>query len=219
MWNKLKEFVSKIIPLYAIGPAVICVLWNCIVYYGVRLLYGGRTFHDMTTRWDEMIPVIPSTTFVYYVFFPYLVVNIIIIARMDKDMLYRYVITDLIGKTVCLICFLSIPTTNIRPEITGKDISSTLLRYLYVTDAANNLFPSIHCLDSWISSLAIRHTKGMPKSYKVVSTIIAAAICLSTLTTKQHVIADLISGIALAEVSFFFAKKIYQKREIKEALN
>jgi len=211
LWNKLKDYIAKIMPLYAIGPALTCVLYNCVVYYGVRLLYEGRKFYNMTTVWDDKIPVVPVTTIIYYVFFPYLVVNIIIIARMDKDMLYRYVISDLLGKTVCLLCFLIIPTTNIRPVIEGKNLSSMILRYLYASDAANNLFPSIHCMDSWISYLAIRNTKGMPKNYRIIAGILAVLICISTLTTKQHVIADFISGILLAEASFHGAKLIWNK--------
>lgn len=133
-------------------------------------------------------------------------------ARGDKKVLYGYALADFIGKTVCLLCFLILPTTNIRPEVNGTDLGSVVLRLLYSTDAANNLFPSIHCMDSWLCWMGIRRMKSLPKWFRGLICIIAVAICISTLTTKQHVIADVIAGIALAEVAWVVGKKVMKTK-------
>ena len=105
------------------------------------------------------------------------------------------------------LLFLAFPTTNIRPEIADTGLMNKLMLLLYSIDPANNLFPSIHCLTSWFCVIAVRKQKDIPNWYKYVSVIIALAICVSTLTTKQHVIYDAIAGVGLAELSYFFVEK------------
>ncbi|MCR5106802.1 MAG: phosphatase PAP2 family protein, partial [Lachnospiraceae bacterium] len=79
--------------------------------------------------------------------------------------------------------------------------------WLYSVDPADNLFPSIHCLSSWICVIAVRTQKRIRKSYKIVSVVMAVLICISTLTTKQHVMVDVIAGVLLAELSYKIAPK------------
>lgn len=114
---------------------------------------------------------------------------------------------DLFAKLMCMLCFLGFPTTNIRPVIEGNSIWEELMRMLYRVDAADNLFPSIHCLTSAFCFIAVRGNEKVPKWYKTASFLIAAGICASTLTTRQHVLADVIAGIALAELSWLLVDK------------
>lgn len=79
--------------------------------------------------------------------------------------------------------------------------------WLYSIDAADNLFPSIHCLVSWFCYLGIRGRKEIPRWYQSVSMVIAILVFASTLLTKQHVIVDVAGGILLAEFCFFIGRK------------
>lgn len=79
-------------------------------------------------------------------------------------------------------------------------------RMLYSIDAADNLFPSIHCLVSWFCFLAVKGQKKIPIWYKAVSFILAVLVFLSTLFTKQHVIVDVAGGIFLAQGCFWIGK-------------
>jgi len=83
----------------------------------------------------------------------------------------------------------------------GTGIFEKAIIWLYNVDAADNLFPSIHCLSSWLCVIAVRNQERIPKTYKIVSVILAVLVCISTLTTKQHVIVDVFAGILLAEFS------------------
>lgn len=81
-----------------------------------------------------------------------------------------------------------------------------LAGWLYSIDAADNLFPSIHCLVSWFCFLAVKGQKKIPIWYKAVSFILAVLVFLSTLFTKQHVIVDVAGGIFLAQGCFWIGK-------------
>ena len=95
------------------------------------------------------------------------------------------------------------PTTNVRPELVGNGIFVQGMRFLYQIDKPVNLFPSIHCMASWFCCIGIRGDKKVPGWYKIVSVMIAVLVFVSTLVTKQHVIVDVIGGVAVAELTWF----------------
>ena len=103
------------------------------------------------------------------------------------------------------ILFLLIPTTNVRPEIVGGTLWDALMRMLYRIDAPDNLFPSIHCVMSWLCWIAVRERKAASRFCRCFSLIAAVAVCISTLTTRQHVILDAVGGVLLAEGSYYVA--------------
>ena len=110
-------------------------------------------------------------------------------------------------KRVEFFFFLIFPTTNTRPEVTGSSVWDVLMRFLYRVDTADNLFPSIHCLTSWFCFIGIRGKKEIPKGYRIFSCLMAVAVFVSTLTTKQHVLYDVVAGMLLAEVSYVLTVK------------
>lgn len=112
--------------------------------------------------------------------------------------------------------FLVCPTTNVRPADLGTGLGSDLLRLLYDMDLPVNLFPSIHCLASWMCFVAVRSSHRLPVWYKVITGIGAGLICFSTLAVKQHVIADVAAGIFLAEGLMFFSSRVYWYRKGQE---
>lgn len=82
-----------------------------------------------------------------------------------------------------------------------------LMRMLYYMDAADNIFPFIHCLTSAFCFIAVRDNEKVSKRYKAASFFIAAGICVSTLTTRQHVLIDVAAGVLLAEFSWILVGK------------
>ena len=86
-----------------------------------------------------------------------------------------------------LVSFFCIPQRILRPVITDGGLWNQLALWLYSIDAADNLFPSIHCLVSWFCYLGIRGKKEIPVWYQRVSAVLAILVFVSTLLTKQHV--------------------------------
>ena len=78
-------------------------------------------------------------------------------------------------------------------------------------DSPTNLFPSIHCLVSWLCAIGLRGAK-VSNWYKVFSYTFAIAVCVSTQLTKQHYIVDVFGGIALAEISLLLGEYFVRKK-------
>lgn len=203
------------IPKIMIIPLLLSMTWNSITYFGSRLLTSDWKHFNVEVMLDSVIPFLPWTVSIYLSCYVFWVVNYILGVRQDRAEALRFISADFFAKTICLICFLVIPTTNVRPEVGMEGIWNRLMIWLYNTDAADNLFPSIHCLTSWFCYIAVRKNKRIPGIYVIFSLLFAISICISTLTTKQHVIVDVIGGIGLAEGSYFMVKfgftKFYEK--------
>ena len=185
-------------------------LWNEAVYLGARQIAQSWHHYDMTTSIDRFVPFLPWTVSIYFGCYLFWCINYYICAVQERPERDRFFCADTLAKGICFVLFLLVPATNIRPEIIGETVWDTLMKLLYSIDAADNLFPSIHCLVSWFCWIGIRKRKDIPVLYRYFSLAMAVAVCISTLTTRQHVIADVIGGIILAEVSYMLGgnKKI-----------
>lgn len=198
---------NQIIPETMRIPIFLALACNMLAYYGSRPLMANREHFNLSNFWDEQIPFVPWTIIIYWGSYVFWIINYIIGCRQDREKAFRFISADFLAKLVCLLCFLLFPTTNVRPVIEGNSIWDEMMRMLYQVDAADNLFPSIHCLTSAFCFIAVRDNKKVSKWYKAVSFLIAAGICVSTLTTRQHVLIDVIAGIALSELSWWFVEK------------
>ena len=201
------KYVTGVVPAYGLFPLVFSFVFNCLVYSGSRAIAGGWYHHNIESSLDLRLPFVPQFLIVYFGCYIFWAVNYILAARQEKEQVYRFFSADFISRCVCLIIFLVYPTTNTRPAIEGSGFWNLLAGWLYSIDAADNLFPSIHCLVSWFCYLGIRGRKEIPRWYQRVSMVIAILVFASTLLTKQHVIVDVAGGILLAEFCFFIGRK------------
>lgn len=199
--------MSKIIKKDSIIPLIFAVSFNMAVYFGSRIIAGNWHHYNIESSLDRLIPIWAPSVIIYLGCYLFWAANYIIIAQQEKDTVCQFFSADFLSRIVCLIFYLVVPTTNVRPNVDPSGFWNQLLLYLYSIDAADNLFPSIHCLVSWFCYIGIRGNEKIPKWYRGLSCIMALLVCASTLLTKQHVIIDVIGGILLAEFCIWFSKK------------
>ncbi len=213
--NQKKDYVLRWIPKYSIIPLITALVLNTLVYSGTMVLCKGLYHHDFTTAFDRMVPVIPEFTSIYLICYVFWVVNYIMTARISREHMYRFLTADYLSRIVCGIFFVFLPTTLVRPEITGTGFWDQALRFVYSIDQSANLFPSIHCLVSWFCYIGIRHQKKIPVWYQRFSLVFAILVCISTQVTKQHYIIDVFGGIILSEVCYLIGRKMKQRKIFK----
>lgn len=193
---------------YAIMPLLFALAWNCFVYWVSMAVCKDFYHYDFTLAFDRAVPFIPEWIYIYLICYLFWGANYVMSADFGKKKFYRFVAADAVSRVVCLVFFILLPTTNVRPEVVGNSLADNLMRWLYATDQAANLFPSIHCLVSWFCWIAIRGEKSVPKWYRAFSLIFAVLVIISTQTTKQHYIVDAIGGVVLAELCWWAAPKL-----------
>lgn len=201
--KKIIELLEKWIPRYCWLPIIFGFLVNTLVYSGAKMIAGGWYHYNIETSLDRMIPFIPQTLLIYFGCYAFWGINYILIASLDKKRAFRFCSADVLAKLICLFFFLVLPTTNTRPVLENGGIWNLGMRFLYWIDSPDNLFPSIHCLTSWFCYIGIRGDERIPKGYRIFSCVFAIAVFVSTLTTKQHVLADVAGGVLLAEGAYW----------------
>lgn len=180
------------------------LIWNQLLYYGGRRIAWYVPHYDLTMELDSAVPFLPWTVVIYFGCFLFWAISYLIFARQDVPSACRFFAADFLAKAVCFLFFICLPTTNIRPVVAGVTLWDDLMRLLYRIDAPVNLFPSIHCLVSWLCWIGVRRRRSIPGWYRILSFVMAVAVCLSTLTTRQHVLLDVAGGILIAECSYWF---------------
>ena len=209
----LRKYISPWIPLYTIIPLIVAFMWNNIVYSGTKILFDHGYHYDFTTKFDRMVPLIPSFTYIYLICYLFWITNYILVARQEKAHFFQFITADMLSRLLCAIFFIILPTTNIRPEVLGDSFSHQLLLFVYATDTPTNLFPSIHCIASWFCYIGIRGNTKIPLWYRIFSMVFAILVFISTQVTKQHYFVDIIGAVIIAEGTFYFTKhtKLYIK--------
>lgn len=206
--KQIKKYISALRLEHSRGLLIFVAAYQIFVFYVGRMLSTNKPHYDFSTALDAKIPLIPWTVVIYFVCYVFWVVNYILCCRFDEKQAKRFAYADLIGKTVCFIFYIVAPTTMQRPEIVGSNVFDGLMRFLYAIDAPDNLCPSIHCFVSWMAYIGMRGDNRYSRKYRVFSLVFAILVCISTLTTKQHVIVDVVAGVVLAEICFGLTKKL-----------
>lgn len=198
--DKKRKGFAALVPRYSYFPLIFALVFNTAVYTGSRLIAGGWKHYNIETALDRLVPFFAPSAAIYLGCYLFWAMNYILLARQKKEDVCRFFAGDFLSRVICLFFYLVFPTTNVRPEVVPEGFWNQVMIWLYSVDAADNLFPSIHCLVSWFCYIGIRGRKDIPVWYQGFSCIFALLICISTLTTKQHVIADVAGGILTAEL-------------------
>ncbi len=162
----------------------------------------GRFFptRDLSLPADALFPFLTWTIAIYCGVFAWWLYIFWLTARRGRDEADRFFAANLLGKAVCLAFFALLPTSAARPAVSGNTIWDAAVRLLFAVDTPDNLFPSVHCFLGWLCYIVVRGKKDVPLRRRVLSLLLAFAVCLSTLTLRQHVLADVAGGILLAEL-------------------
>ena len=170
-----------------------------------RTVTSDSDYHLIHMALDDKIPFCEFFIIPYLLWFVYLVAALAYFFLKDDLEFTRYCIFLGIGMTVFLIVSTVYPNGHdLRPETFPREnICTDIVRFVYGTDTATNLFPSVHVYNSIATYLAIHHSSHVKKKgTKVFCFILTAAIILSTMFTKQHSVFDVITAFILAFIAW-----------------
>ncbi len=199
---------KKIIPGYARLPLLAVLFTNCFIYYIAKILAAGLEHHSILISLDSLIPFCPFFVVFYVIAYAQWVLGYVSAARDGKELFFWMVSANIAAKIICLIIFVAFPTEMERPEITGGGFFNWLTAIIYRFDTPVNLFPSIHCLESWLCVRAALRSKDRRGVFKLITAVIALLVFASTVFIKQHAVLDIIGGVAVAELGIALSQTI-----------
>jgi membrane-associated phospholipid phosphatase len=164
---------------------------------------------DLRTAIDEWIP------FVGWMIWPYLLGIAFpltpLIAIRCHHLFRLAAVGYVVVITASLACFLLFPAASIEvrpnPSVADLDpISKWAIVALHAIDPPSNLFPSLHVSLATLAALLI--WKAAPR-WGLLAATCATTISISVCTVKQHVVFDVVAGLALAAVVYTYIFRSY----------
>ena len=192
--DKIKQYVKKNKEL--IISMTILFLGNMFMYWVLKLFQSNPVYINYYL--DNKIPFWGWTVYIYDMFYPFSIIAFILLYKKDEKAYYKGIISAIMGCIICYIIYLFLPTIMIRPEIPNYDpLTNLVLKITYYFDNPPlNCFPSLHCIFCFQVMFAYIKSNNTIKRKLIVS-VIAILIVLSTLLVKQHYILDVISAFLI----------------------
>lgn len=217
----MKKQLLKILPLYSWVMLTIILSVNYLVYFATRPFTTGLKHYSMISSLDKALPFVPLFMFFYVFAYIQWIIGFMLIGRGGREIAFRMFIGELIAKSIALAFFIFLPTTveMLRPDIEslqGGGIWCELSARIFTMDAADNCFPSVHCLESWVCFRGALKLKKLPAWYPYVMLIITLLVFASTVLVKQHVLVDIVGGVAAVEIGLFISHRLPLRRCIGE---
>jgi membrane-associated phospholipid phosphatase len=166
------------------------------MYFGIGHAPLTRSTELLRTWLDDAIPFWPWTAWCYLPF--YAAVFVMAIAGFRHRALFNRT-----ARSVLLVMFVGalghtlVAAEYPRPVLHAPHagFSAAFMAWVQGVDPPGNVFPSLHVAHTtMLSILLIRDRPVLGRVALVMATLLA----LSTLTTKQHFVADVLSGYILA---------------------
>jgi membrane-associated phospholipid phosphatase len=169
------------------------------MYIIPNMIYGERPGISFGTFADNWLPFAPWTILGYaliyvFVFLPLFTVK-------DREILWRVIFGFLLCSLVALPFFIFLPVRVPRPGIpTQESFFYWGVALNYMLDKPVNCFPSLHVANA---VFAVACCVKLSRRVGLWGMAGAAIIAVSTITLRQHFIADIVAGAALALLSYF----------------
>ena len=200
-------------------PLIVSLIANLFAYYGSTLFVYilGITRHGVSLPIDSLFSFNGNWVIIYFGCYLTWIFYYIYVCRDSEESCYKFVTAEVIAKLICFVVFVCYPTImEDRGNISNMEAGfiQFAMDFLYnKSDKPYNLFPSIHCLASWICfrGTFMCEKKNLP--LQILAFVFAILVFLSVLFTKQHYFIDIIGGIAVVEIGIFISVrlKLYEK--------
>ena len=173
------------------------------------LLNHGPAVLNLRTALDAALPVVPVFVVPYDSLQPYIYATLILFLLLRTKYFQSACLAMITVWFISYGFYYFLQSEVIRPVLTGTDVFSKAVMNVYAGDNQFNDFPSLH---TSLSSILAIHWLRVNKPLGIVLSIWTALILASTLLIKQHYIADMLFGFALAlGLSWVYLKVVVGK--------
>jgi membrane-associated phospholipid phosphatase len=193
------------------GPRVMVSLLLIPAVLGTTLIYDslnhGPNRIFLETPVDRALPVVPVFAIPYVSLIPYIGVSLIVFLFFRVRVYRSAAITMIIVWFISYAFYFFLQSYIARPQITGTDPFSGMIRSIYASDRPYNDFPSLH---TSLSTIIAIHCWRLDRRIGVPAAMWTALIVASTVLVKQHYLADVAGGLVLAVVTSFLVMRATQ---------
>jgi membrane-associated phospholipid phosphatase len=179
-------------------PVVYAVLVYALFFVGYVMVNRHLPLTrcgDLSTPWDRRLPFVPA--FIWPFCFTYVLVLLPVVLVRDARLMARGTMAFAVLVASSCLLFILIPVTVPRPAAIPPSLSGSLVAAMFAADRPVCGFPSLHVSASVLTVAILFRVR---RRVGLIALPLAVATSVSTLFIKQHVILDVVGGVALALV-------------------
>jgi membrane-associated phospholipid phosphatase len=192
----------------ALATLVLLAAW-----YGMSLLYTplnhGPNRIFLRTPLDQTIPVVPVFVIPYVSLTPYIAATMALLLLLRARLFRSAAAAMIIAWLVSYAFYFFLQSYVARPELTGTDPLTALIRTVYAGDQPYNDFPSLH---TSLSTIVAVHWWRVDRRAGLVAGAWTLLIVASTVLIHQHYLADLAGGLILAAIACLVGLRLFARR-------
>ena len=158
-------------------------------------------------RLDDLIPFCKYAVVPYFAWFVWIPFTLFyLLWKAPRADFWRLCLPLFAGMTIALAVYVVVPNgLDLRPyRVYGSDFFARTVRWLYSTDTATNVCPSIHVFNSVTLMMAYYRSRIFDEPrcrwMRPAAAVLCVSIIASTVLLKQHSCIDVVLGILLALV-------------------
>jgi membrane-associated phospholipid phosphatase len=152
----------------------------------------------LETPLDRALPVVPIFAIPYVSLIPCIGVSLVAFLFFRVRIYRSAALTMIIVWLISYAVYFFLQSYIARPQITGIDPFSAIIRTIYASDQPYNDFPSLH---TSLSTVIAIHWWRLDRRIGITAAIWTVLIVASTVLVKQHYLADVAGGLVLAAVT------------------
>jgi membrane-associated phospholipid phosphatase len=167
---------------------------------------AGQAWVLPLTAFDRLIAFWPALLPVYLSLWGYIALPVLL--AKDKRELWSFSFGCAAMTAIALVVFWFMPTAI--PNFTIDAVPGSSLAFLKTVDSAGNAFPSLHVSFSVFTCIVLARQLrevGAPAWLRIFNVAWAVGIVYSTMAVRQHVLMDVLGGLALGLALGFVSRE------------
>ncbi|MCS6972275.1 MAG: phosphatase PAP2 family protein [Turneriella sp.] len=193
LFHKLPELAQNFI----ITISVLLIVAG--MYWVTNSIWADRPGISLAFALDHAIPFLPWTAPGYALYYAIIILPAFTIRQ--RQLLLRTLIGFVLMSLVALVFFALFPVRMARPGIPTQEYFFYWAAALtYILDQPVNCFPSLHAADAVFVAAC---TWVLSRRVGIAAAVAAGIVVLSTITLKQHYVADTAAGVLLGFATYY----------------
>jgi membrane-associated phospholipid phosphatase len=180
-----------------VGTLLLLAAW-CAASLGYEPLNHGPYRLFLRTPLDLAIPVVPVFAIPYLSLVPYIAATMALLLLLRVRLFRSAALAMIVAWLVSYAFYILLQSYVARPQLTGADPLTALVRAVYAGDQPYNDFPSLH---TSLSAIVAVHWWRVDRRIGVAAGLWTLLIVASTLLIHQHYVADVAGGLVLAALA------------------
>lgn len=161
------------------------LIYECFIYFGIP---KDAFFSEIVL--DSHIPLIESSVIFYNLLYPMVIILPFILKTHQQGR--SFVLDSLVGMAIIFYCYLTIPAVLNYQAVSSDNFFAKWIMWGRAVDGETGALPSFHVF--W-ALICYHYYKLQFSAWKLPLAVLAFLIIVSCLTTKNHTLLDVVTGV------------------------